>query len=145
MAVNALRLAGHDVFWVRTELAGATDERVLAHAVAEDRILLTFDKDFGDLAFRAGLPATCGIILSRIRIDAPDTLARPRRGDRGIAGGLAGPVRGGGRTAYPERSLRARDDFAARTSRQRRHRRVARIREEMNGPVAHQEMASARM
>ncbi len=75
MAVNAIRLAGHDVFWVRTEMGGATDERVLAHAVSEDRILLTFDKDFGDLAFQAGLPATYGIILFRIRIDAPDALA----------------------------------------------------------------------
>lgn len=26
---------------------------------------LTFDKDFGDLAFRQGLPASCGVILFR--------------------------------------------------------------------------------
>ncbi|MFO0811460.1 MAG: DUF5615 family PIN-like protein [Gemmataceae bacterium] len=70
-AVNALRAAGHDVFWVRIAMAGATDEQVLAHAVAEGRVLLTFDKDFGDLAFHAGLPATCGVILFRIPTDAP--------------------------------------------------------------------------
>ena len=32
-----------------------------------DRILLTFDKDFGELAFRSKLPATTGIILFRIK------------------------------------------------------------------------------
>lgn len=32
----------------------------------EQRILLTFDKDFGELAFASRLPASCGIILFRI-------------------------------------------------------------------------------
>jgi len=45
---------------------GIADPEVLAHAQAEDRLLLTFDKDFGELAFRAGLPASCGVVLFRI-------------------------------------------------------------------------------
>ena len=49
-AIEALCCGGHDVTWIRTE-----------------RILLTFDKDFGELAFRSHLPATCGIILFRIK------------------------------------------------------------------------------
>ena len=40
---------------------------MLKFAQAEDRILLTFDKDFGELAFRTELPATSGIILFRIQ------------------------------------------------------------------------------
>jgi predicted nuclease of predicted toxin-antitoxin system len=36
---------------------------VLKFAQAEERILLTFDKDFGELAFVTELPATSGIIL----------------------------------------------------------------------------------
>lgn len=75
MAVAALREAGHEVFWVRTEMAGAADEEVLAHAIAEDRVLLTFDKDFGDLVFQSGLPATSGIILFRISTTSPDAAA----------------------------------------------------------------------
>jgi predicted nuclease of predicted toxin-antitoxin system len=39
---------------------------VLARAQAEDRVLLTFDKDFGELAFKSGLPATCGVVLFRL-------------------------------------------------------------------------------
>lgn len=64
-AVMVLRQAGHDVVWIRTASPGITDEAVLARAIAEDRVLLTFDKDFGELAIRRGLPATCGIILFR--------------------------------------------------------------------------------
>jgi predicted nuclease of predicted toxin-antitoxin system len=65
-AIAALRKAGHDVIWVRIDAPGISDPEVLAWAQAEDRILITFDKDFGELAFRAKLPATCGIIWFRI-------------------------------------------------------------------------------
>ena len=65
-AVEILRQAGHDVAWVRSDAPGSTDPQVLAWAVREKRIVLTFDKDFGDLAFRAGLPGGCGIILFRL-------------------------------------------------------------------------------
>lgn len=44
--VMALRAAGHDVAWVRIDAPGASDAQVLAWAVRERRILLTFDKDF---------------------------------------------------------------------------------------------------
>lgn len=65
-AVEALRIAGHDVVWIRTESPGATDVIVLSRAQQESRTLLTFDKDFGELAFRTGLPASCDVILFRI-------------------------------------------------------------------------------
>lgn len=44
---------------------------MLARAVREDRILLTFDKDFGELAWRAGLPATAGVVLFRLAMPLP--------------------------------------------------------------------------
>lgn len=65
-AVEAIRALGHDVAWVRTDAPGSNDEVVLARAQLEDRVLLTFDKDFGELAFRSRLPASSGIILFRI-------------------------------------------------------------------------------
>ena len=34
-------------------------------------LLVTFDKDFGQLAFHHGLPATCGIILLRLSLADP--------------------------------------------------------------------------
>ena len=74
-AVDALRALGHDVAWVRTDAPGSTDPQVLARAVAEARILLTFDKDFGDLAFLAGLPTGCGIVLFRLPAGSSAQLA----------------------------------------------------------------------
>jgi predicted nuclease of predicted toxin-antitoxin system len=49
-AVKALEALGHNVVWVRVAAPGATDPDVLAWAAREERILLTFDKDFGELA-----------------------------------------------------------------------------------------------
>ncbi|MCC5600782.1 DUF5615 family PIN-like protein [Nostoc favosum] len=66
-AIEALRCGGHDVTWIRTDAPGIADAEVLNRAQRDERILLTFDKDFGELAFRSHLPATCGIILFRIK------------------------------------------------------------------------------
>jgi len=65
-AVETLQAQGHDIAWVRMDAPGSSDEQVLARANREKRILLTFDKDFGELAFHAGLNAECGIMLFRI-------------------------------------------------------------------------------
>jgi predicted nuclease of predicted toxin-antitoxin system len=64
--VTALRRQGHDVVWVHEEMPGANDETVLDHAQRQNRIILTFDKDFGELAIRRRLPASSGVILLRI-------------------------------------------------------------------------------
>ena len=62
-AVAEIEAAGHDTVWVRTVAPGSKDEDILALAVREERIILTFDKDFGELAWCAGLPASSGIVL----------------------------------------------------------------------------------
>lgn len=48
--VRALRDAGHEVALVRDRCPGAADEDVVALAQREQRLLLTEDKDFGQLA-----------------------------------------------------------------------------------------------
>jgi predicted nuclease of predicted toxin-antitoxin system len=75
-AVEALRQDGHDVTWIRTEFPGISDPEVLSLAQAEERILLTFDKDFGELAFRSKLPVTVGIILFRIKAPSGAVVAQ---------------------------------------------------------------------
>ncbi len=64
--VAALRSRGHDVRWVLEEQRGIADPVVLREALAEQRVLLTGDKDFGDLVFREGRDASCGVILMRV-------------------------------------------------------------------------------
>jgi predicted nuclease of predicted toxin-antitoxin system len=62
--VTALRAAGHDVVYVMEILRGATDDDVLIYSYDEERLLLTEDKDFGELVYRLRLPAY-GVILLR--------------------------------------------------------------------------------
>ncbi len=76
IAVQALRRSGHDTGWVRVEAPGSPDDAVLARALGEQRVLLTFDKDFGALVFRSGTRASCGVVLFRMRPIEPDALAR---------------------------------------------------------------------
>ncbi|ARN83080.1 DUF5615 family PIN-like protein [Methylocystis bryophila] len=66
LAVAALRSAGHDVLWICEASPGSSDQQVLQTASEERRILLTFDKDFGESAFRVGVSMSSGIILFRL-------------------------------------------------------------------------------
>jgi predicted nuclease of predicted toxin-antitoxin system len=75
-AVVALRQKGHDVTWIREDSPGTPDSQVLERAQSEGRLLITFDKDFGELAFRSQLPASCGIILFRISMPSSEHVAR---------------------------------------------------------------------
>lgn len=53
-AADELRAAGHDVVWAGDWDVDPGDEAILDHADAEQRVLVTLDKDFGDLAVRHG-------------------------------------------------------------------------------------------
>ncbi len=48
IVVQVLRKAGHDVAWISEIAAGIADEEVLARAVRDGRLVLTFDKGFGE-------------------------------------------------------------------------------------------------
>jgi predicted nuclease of predicted toxin-antitoxin system len=74
--VSALRSDGHDVLYAVEQLRGATDEELLGCAHSEHRLLLTEDKDFGELVFRLKRP-THGIILLRFE-SADRNLKIPR-------------------------------------------------------------------
>ncbi len=45
---------------------------MLAHGQTEHRIIVTLDKDIGDLAFRSRLPVQCGVVLIRLDWNDPD-------------------------------------------------------------------------
>ena len=70
--VEALRAAGNDVVWIGSDAGGSSDRDVLARTAREERILLTFDKDFGELAKAVALPPSCGVILLRLPMPRPD-------------------------------------------------------------------------
>jgi predicted nuclease of predicted toxin-antitoxin system len=60
-AVNTLKAAGHDVIWAGNWSEDPGDNEILAKAHNESRILVTLDKDFGELAIVKGTPHS-GII-----------------------------------------------------------------------------------
>jgi predicted nuclease of predicted toxin-antitoxin system len=53
-------------------MRSATDDAILARAQTEQRIVVTHDKDFGELAFRARLASSSGVILFRLSGADPD-------------------------------------------------------------------------
>ncbi len=65
LVVRTLRELGYDVTYVAELAPGLTDTDVLAQSVAEERILLTEDRDFGELVFKRQATAH-GIVLLRI-------------------------------------------------------------------------------
>ena len=65
--VDLLRLSGFDVHYILETDRGIEDEKVLQIANEEDRILITQDKDFGEMVFRLR-KVHLGIILIRLGI-----------------------------------------------------------------------------
>lgn len=60
-----LEAEGHTVFSVADQMRGADDETLLRKAWAEDFIVITADKDFGDKVYLGGLPHK-GVMLLRL-------------------------------------------------------------------------------
>ncbi len=73
-AVQILRAHGHDVLAVSEFQHRSVDKEVMDLALAEERILLTEDKDFGWLVF-AGRVDSPGVILIRFPASARRMLA----------------------------------------------------------------------
>ena len=70
-----LRLAGHDVVSVAEIMQQADDVDVLTRASEERRILITNDKDFGDLIFRRRR-IHHGVVLLRLHDESPANRVR---------------------------------------------------------------------
>ncbi|WP_020603662.1 DUF5615 family PIN-like protein [Spirosoma spitsbergense] len=60
-----LRSEGYDVYSVGEQSPGWSDWQVLAHAVSENRVVISNDKDSGELVFKFHL-SHCGIVLMRL-------------------------------------------------------------------------------
>ena len=63
--VDRLRQQGHDVVYVAELSPSMSDDQVLQYANERDALLVTADKDFGELVFRLG-KAHRGVVLLRL-------------------------------------------------------------------------------
>ncbi|MDB5294215.1 MAG: uncharacterized protein JWO31_198 [Phycisphaerales bacterium] len=55
LSADAVRGAGHDVVWVGDWPSDPGDEQILRRAADEGRVVVTIDKDFGELAVVRGV------------------------------------------------------------------------------------------
>jgi predicted nuclease of predicted toxin-antitoxin system len=79
-AVVALRQSGGDVDWALESSPAAIDATLLARALRTGAVILTFDKDFGELAQGVSSAGGFGVVLFRIPMpkskEAGESLAR---------------------------------------------------------------------
>ena len=66
LIVDELKTLGYDTIWIADENPYLDDMNIFKIAQKENRILLTNDKDFGEIVFRQKLISS-GIVLFRIK------------------------------------------------------------------------------
>jgi predicted nuclease of predicted toxin-antitoxin system len=74
--VRWIRADGKDVLYAAEAHPGESDVRWLSRAEVESRIILTSDKDFGDLIFRDALNSHGVVLLRLSELSVADALAR---------------------------------------------------------------------
>ena len=72
VGIQLLRKAGHSVKSVIEDSPGSKDTDVLSCAKNENRIILTFDRDYGKLIYRSGLLAPAGVVYFRFTPSGPE-------------------------------------------------------------------------
>lgn len=70
-----LRGAGYDVAAVRDVDPSMADDAILAWAAREQRLVLTMDKDFGELVYLSGI-LHAGVLLLRLEDERSDEKVR---------------------------------------------------------------------
>ncbi|HED53015.1 MAG TPA: toxin-antitoxin system, toxin component, PIN family protein [Phycisphaerales bacterium] len=74
-ARGSLTEAGHDVEWTGDWQRDPGDEQILAHALANSRVVITQDKDFAELAIVHGKPHSGIIRICGIRAEEQGPVA----------------------------------------------------------------------
>jgi predicted nuclease of predicted toxin-antitoxin system len=64
-SVQLLRQSGHDVLYVIEKFPSLDDEVILRRAHDEQRMLITFDRDYGELVFKRRFPAPAAARATR--------------------------------------------------------------------------------
>lgn len=71
-SICLLRQAGWDIAAIIEDSPGVSDTEVMARAHREQRIIVTFDRDYGELLYRRRLPAPPGILYLRFAPLTPE-------------------------------------------------------------------------
>jgi predicted nuclease of predicted toxin-antitoxin system len=71
LSVRLLREAGHRVVSIIQEAPGSKDEDILKRAYTERLIILTFDRDYGELIYRRKDLTPAGVVYFRFGLATP--------------------------------------------------------------------------
>jgi predicted nuclease of predicted toxin-antitoxin system len=72
--VEVLRSSGHQIRYIAEFDRGVNDDQIFQNANSSDEILITSDKDFGEIVFRQK-QVTAGVVLIRLSGLKPETKA----------------------------------------------------------------------
>jgi len=75
-SVTYLKSQGIDITAIGVDHSGISDEQVMEIAIAEDRTIVTYDSDYGELIFKHGYKPDAGVIF--IRFQPTDALETSR-------------------------------------------------------------------
>lgn len=71
-SVLLLQSIGYDIKSIGTDNAGISDIEVMKIAIKENRLIITFDSDYGELVFKYGYKPPAGVIFLRIAEYTPE-------------------------------------------------------------------------
>lgn len=75
ISIVLIRDAGYDIVSIGDGFAGISDPEVIAFANEEERTIITFDSDYGELIFKHGLKVDQGVIYLRVPTHRPQAAA----------------------------------------------------------------------
>jgi len=64
-SVNYLKSKGYDITSIGVDEAGVSDQQVMDIATQQDRTVITYDSDYGELIFKYGFKPNAGVIFIR--------------------------------------------------------------------------------
>ena len=71
-SINLLRQSGYEIISISEKLPGISDFEVIEKAKAEGLIILTFDKDYGEIIFKHGHESPPSVVFFRFKGDSPE-------------------------------------------------------------------------
>lgn len=71
-SVHFLRSVGHDVIYIAEDFKSVSDKSVMELSIKENRTILTFDRDYGELIFKHDYKPPQGVIYLRLLRYQPD-------------------------------------------------------------------------
>jgi predicted nuclease of predicted toxin-antitoxin system len=71
-SARLLRKVGLDIISILEDSPGISDQEIMERANREGRIIVTFDRDYGELIYRQHLPAPIGVLYLRFTPLTPE-------------------------------------------------------------------------